>query len=161
LLFLIVAAFLTMAAQSQTPVTPNPDHEQLLKSSSSLLAKNKRLVYDFWREVFEAGQWTLAGKYLAADLVQHNPNIQNGRQAFIDYYQPVMKTRPVLDRVQAPLVHILAEDDKVVLTIARELVDPGDPTKKSSSTWFEIFRISNGLIVEHWDSSLRLSPRAR
>ncbi|HCE08172.1 MAG TPA: hypothetical protein DEQ40_06150, partial [Oxalobacteraceae bacterium] len=37
--------------QAQVAVQANPDHAQLLASPDARLAANKRLVYDFWREV--------------------------------------------------------------------------------------------------------------
>ena len=49
------------------------------------------------------------------------------------------------------MVAIVAEGDLVVLSFAREGVDPKDATKKYSTTWFDMFRIENGKIAEHWD----------
>lgn len=46
-------------ARAQVPVTPNPDHETMLRHADPKLAANKRFVYDFWREVFEAAQFDL------------------------------------------------------------------------------------------------------
>src|SRR5215831_5661556 len=44
------------SAHAQVPVQANPNHDQMLASADPLLAANKRLIYDFWREVFEAAQ---------------------------------------------------------------------------------------------------------
>jgi len=55
-LLLAFAAILPVAATAQVPVQPAVDQEQLLASADPALRANKRLVYDFWREVFEAGQ---------------------------------------------------------------------------------------------------------
>ena len=41
------------AAQAQLPVQPAADQQALLASPDAKLAANKKLVYDFWREVFE------------------------------------------------------------------------------------------------------------
>jgi predicted SnoaL-like aldol condensation-catalyzing enzyme len=38
-----------------------------------------------------------------------------------------------------------------VLSFAREYADPKDATKKYSTTWFDMFRLENGKIAEHWD----------
>ena len=57
-LAMIVAA--AGAAHAQVPVTANADHEAMLRHADPQLAKNKRLVYDFWREVFEAANMDLA-----------------------------------------------------------------------------------------------------
>jgi predicted SnoaL-like aldol condensation-catalyzing enzyme len=31
------------------------------------------------------------------------------------------------------------------------MADAKDPAKKSTTTWFDMFRIENGKIAEHWD----------
>jgi predicted SnoaL-like aldol condensation-catalyzing enzyme len=49
------------------------------------------------------------------------------------------------------LVTILAERDMVVLAFKRELADPKNPGKAYTTTWFDMFRIKDGKIAEHWD----------
>jgi len=97
------------AASAQVPVVPAPDHAALLASANPKLAENKRLVYDFWREVFEAGHMELAEKYMAENYIQYNPNVPTGRAAFIDFFSKVKKPRPIESKVAAPLVSITAE----------------------------------------------------
>ena len=46
------------------PPVGNDDHEALLASDDPQLAANKRLVYDWWREVFEAGHLELNAQYI-------------------------------------------------------------------------------------------------
>ena len=72
-----------LRAEAQVPVESSPDHAKLLQSADPRLAANKRFVYDFWREVLEAGHMDLAPKYLAESYIQHNPNVPSGRAAFI------------------------------------------------------------------------------
>jgi predicted SnoaL-like aldol condensation-catalyzing enzyme len=141
------------AAHAQVAVTPNPDHEQLLSSADAKLAKNKRLVYDFWREVLEAGHLESAEKYLAESYIQHNPNVPTGRAGFVDFFSKFAKPTAVNPKVQGPLVAIAAEGDLVVLSFVRPGADPKDPAKKYTTTWFDMFRIENGKIAEHWDSA--------
>ena len=140
-----------LGAVAQVPVQANPDHEQMLASTDAKLAANKRFVYDFWREVFEAAHLDLAEKYMAEGYVQHNPNVPTGRAAFIDFFGKVKKPRPIEPRVAAPLVSITAEGNLVVLAFAREKADPKDATRKYTTTWFDMFRLEDGKIVEHWD----------
>lgn len=144
---------LPMAAQAQVPVTAQADHALLLASADPKLAANKRLVYDFWREVFEAGQFQLAEKYMTEGYVQHNPNVPSGRAAFVGFFSKIAKPRPPEPRVQAPLVAITAEGDLVVLSFVREGTDPADPGRKYTTTWFDMFRIEGGRIAEHWDAA--------
>ncbi len=142
-------------ALAQVPVAANPDQAALLASADSRLAANKRLVYDFWREVFEGGHMELADKYLAEGYIQHNPMVPTGRAAFVEAFGKRVKPVPIEARIKAPLVAIVAEGDLVVLSFARELEDPKDASKKYSSTWFDMFRIENGKLAEHWDPALK------
>ena len=139
------------AAWAQAAVQPAADQQVFLASSDARVAANKRLVYDFWREVFEGGHMELADKYMAESYIQHNPNVPSGRAAFVDFFTKMRKPAPIEPRIKAPLVAIVAEGDLVVLSFAREGVDPKDATRKFSTTWFDMFRIENGKIAEHWD----------
>ena len=154
--FAIVAALvLAPAAFAQVAVSAAADQESLLASADPKLAANKRLVYDFWREVFEGAHMEFADKYMAESYIQHNPNVPTGRAAFVEFFQRVRKPAPVEPRIKAPLVAIVAEGDLVVLSFAREHADPKDASKKYTTTWFDMFRIENGKIAEHWDPAVK------
>ena len=142
---------LSLPAFAQVAVTPAPDHAALLASADPKLAQNKRLVYDFWREVFEGGHLELADKYMAESYIQHNPNVPTGRAAFVEFFSRFMKPQAIQPHVGAPLVNIVAEGDFVVLSFVRPAGDPKDPEQKATTTWFDMFRIENGKIAEHWD----------
>jgi predicted SnoaL-like aldol condensation-catalyzing enzyme len=138
-------------ARAQLPVVPAPNQEVLLASADPALAANKKLVWDFWREVFEAGHMELADRYMAESYIQHNPNVPTGRAAFVGFFAQHVKPRAIQPRIAAPLVTIVAEGDLVILSFVRETVDPKDAAKKATTTWFDMFRIENGRIAEHWD----------
>jgi predicted SnoaL-like aldol condensation-catalyzing enzyme len=149
------ALALAGAAAAQVPVAPEPDHAKLLASPDARLAANKRFVYDFWREVFEGRHMDLAPKYMAETYIQHNPNVPTGRAAFVDFFSKLSGPRPIEDRVKAPLVAILADGDLVTLAFAREYPDPKDSSRRYTTTWFDMFRLENGKIAEHWDGAVR------
>lgn len=136
---------------AQVPVAPARDHALLLASPDPKLAHNKRLVYDFWREVFEGGHLDMAGKYMAESYIQHNPNAATGRAGFVEFFKKLKKPKPIEAKVSAPLVAITAEGDMVILSFVRELPDPKNPSQKYTTTWFDMFRIQDGKIAEHWD----------
>ena len=123
----------------------------MLSSPNPLLAANKRLVYDFWRKVFEAGHMELAEKYMTESYIQHNPNVPTGRAAFVSFFSKFAKPKPIEPHVKAPLVAILADSDLVILSFVSERVDPKDPSRKYTTTWFDMFRVEGGKIAEHWD----------
>ena len=143
------------AAQAQVPVQPAADQQALLASPDAGLAANKKLVYDFWREVFEGGHMEAVDRYLAEGYVQHNPNVPTGRAGIVAAFSKLAKPHDVQPRIAAPLVTIVAEGDKVILSFVRETSDPKDSAKKSTTTWFDMFRIENGRIAEHWDGDVK------
>jgi predicted SnoaL-like aldol condensation-catalyzing enzyme len=154
-LVLAFAALIVANVHAQVAVVPSGNHEQLLASPDARLAANKRLVYDFWREVFEAGHMELAERYMMEGYIQHNPNVPTGRTAFVDFFSKNVTPGAIQPRVKAPLVAILADGDLVVLAFAREAPDPKDPAKKYTTTWFDMFRLEGGKIAEHWDPATK------
>ena len=146
---------LPLLASAQVEVQAQADHAALLSSKDPRIAANKRLVYDFWREVFEAGHMELAEKYMLESYIQHNPTVPTGRAAFVDFFSKFVKPKAIADKVKAPLVAIVAEGDLVILSFVSLVPDPKDASKKYTTTWFDMFRIENGKIAEHWDPELR------
>jgi predicted SnoaL-like aldol condensation-catalyzing enzyme len=149
----------TEALQPALPVVANADHAQLLSSALPELAANKRLVYDLWRTLIEAHDTQAAAQYLAEGYIQHNPNADTGRAGVFAYFGSLGAPLAVQERVQTPLVAIVAERDYVALV----QVDQHDQPRPYTTTWFDLFRIQDGLVAEHWDHG-RLpaegSPRA-
>jgi hypothetical protein len=74
----VLVVGLSTPALSQTAVSPSLDHASMLVSPDPKLAANKRLVYDFWREVLEAGHVSEVDKYVLESYVQHNPTFRTG-----------------------------------------------------------------------------------
>jgi predicted SnoaL-like aldol condensation-catalyzing enzyme len=143
------------AARAQVAVEASKDQETLLKSSDPHLAANKRLVYDFWRSVLEGGHLDMTDKYLTEGYIQHNPTVPTGRVGFVKFFSAFAKPSTINARIQAPLVSIVAERDLVVLSFVQQLPDPKDAKKTYTTTAFDMFRIENGKIAEHWDTATK------
>ena len=157
-LLLAIATVMVLAAApafAQVPVSAGADKAAMLASADAKLAANKKLVYDFWREVFEGGHMELAEKYMDEGYIQHNPMVPTGRAAFVEAFSKRVKPVLVEPRIKAPLVAIVADGDLVVLSFVRENDDPSAPGKKYTTTWFDMFRIENGKIAEHWDPAMK------
>lgn len=159
LLFMLVAP---VAAFAQTAVTANPNHEKMLSGSNWVQIQNKRIIYDFWRKVFEAGHVELVPLYMHKDYIQHNPNIPNGRDAFVSFLSGFRPTPlPIKARVESPLVAITADGDLVTLYSVMTLPNPNKPGETYTTTWFDMFRLENGRIKEHWDpATINPAPAA-
>lgn len=155
-LILSMCYFFMSDAFGQLPVKPLASQAQLLKSNDKKLTQNKKLVYDMWREFLEAGHMDVAEKYFAESYMQHNPNAATGRKAVVEFFSKFTKPVAIADSIKGQLVSIVAEGDLVVLSFVRELKDPNDATKTYTTTWFDMFRIENGKIAEHWDSAEKM-----
>jgi len=163
--YAVVAIFLAtlavpLAASAQVPVTALSPEQQLeaLKDADPKEAANKKLVYDFWREVFVGRDMTRAETYMAESYIQHNPNVPTGRAPFVAFFgtRPSQPAKPAID----DLVAILGDGDLVTLAFRRELPDPTKPGATYTTTWFDMFRIENGKIAEHWDYGTKQLPAA-
>jgi predicted SnoaL-like aldol condensation-catalyzing enzyme len=149
-------ATIAIAAHAGDPVVENKDHEAMLASKDPKLAANKRVVYDFWREIVEAQHLELMEKYVTEGYIQHNPNFQSGRKALTEMFaNSGRKPTPIQPRVQRPIAHIVAEGDIVVLAFVNEQPDPKDKTKKYTTSGITYFRVENGKVAEHWDTALK------
>lgn len=153
-LLLASSILLVNLVHAATPVTvvASTQQQQLLKSVDPQLAANKQLVFDFWREVIEAGHLDKAERYLAAHYIQHNPNIADGRESFVEYFATFTKENTIQPIIQQPLVNIIAEGSFVTLMFVQTLPDKTKPGHTYTTTAFDTFRIEQGKIVEHWDS---------
>jgi predicted SnoaL-like aldol condensation-catalyzing enzyme len=148
-----IALGLMGSAFAQVPPTAAPDQMALLKSDNPKEAANKKLVFDMWRAVIQGGHVEMAEQYFTPGYIQHNPNVATGRDAMVKYMKESRPVKPIEPKITFPVIAIIAEGDFVTIaTVSKE----DDPTKKKGEkylgTHFDMFRIENGKIAEHWDS---------
>ncbi len=149
----LAAALVCAPAFAALPVVPAKDQASLLKSKDPKLAANKKLCYDFFRVILRGLQLDQADKYMLETYIQHNPNADTGMKGFKEFFSKRGAPKPVEDTVPG-LVAIQAEGDFVTLSFVREYDNPKEKGKKYTTTWFDMFRVENGKIAEHWDSAM-------
>ena len=153
-------ALVVVPMYAALPVTPAPDQSALLKSKDPKLAANKKLAYDFFRVVLRERHLDEAEKYMKADYIQHNPNADTGIEGFKAYFTKLGGPQPIPDSLPG-LVAIQAEGNYVTLSFVREMDDPVSKGQKYTTTWFDMFRIDNGKIAEHWDVATKAAPPSK
>jgi predicted SnoaL-like aldol condensation-catalyzing enzyme len=147
-----VLAVASAVAYAQVPPTAAPDQAALLKSNDAQLAANKKLVFDMWRAIIQGGHTEMAPQFFTESYIQHNPNVASGRDALVAYMKQTRPVRPIAPNITFPVVAIMAEGDLVMVATVSYQDDPDNPGKKYAGTHFDLFRIENGKIAEHWDS---------
>jgi predicted SnoaL-like aldol condensation-catalyzing enzyme len=146
----LLAAGCTATIPPRIEVTAHPDALAALSNPDPALAANKRLVFDMWRSIVDAGHTEAADQMLAEGYIQHSPVLRTGRKAFKEIFS-VVPRREIPPLVEPPLVQSIAENNLVVMSLL-EKVAARDGTPAYITTHFNLFRVENGLLAEHWHS---------
>jgi len=150
---LALAGVGTLTAESINPAT-TPQTAPMNKQEK----KNLDMVLEWWRVVIQGGHLDETSKYQAEDYIQHNPNVNAGRAGFVAFFSRFSKPKnPIPDKLTNPPVVMGAKGDYVWLIWETEQKDPRDPSKTYHSNSFDLLRIQNGKVQEHWDSATKMA----
>jgi predicted SnoaL-like aldol condensation-catalyzing enzyme len=110
----------------------------------SRLQQNKSNAQAFYELMFNQCQPRQAvEQYVGAEYIQHNPEVADGKAAFIDYFERMSTQFP--DK-KVTFERVIAEGNDVVLHCHQYW--PGS----QDYAGIDIFRFdADGKIVEHWD----------
>lgn len=130
-------------------------------------AANRKVVVDFYKALDDADAANamkariqgIAERYISPNYIQHAAAFAdeggngNGRDKLVHMFQsmPAMKAPP-----PAKPIAIMAENDLVMMLTSREMPDPATG-KVQQSYIFNMFRVKDGKLVEHWDLSQKPS----
>lgn len=117
--------------------------ESVSKDNVTEKEKNKKMVVDFYNEVFNKHNIDIIPKYVSEDYKQHNPFVADGRKAFMDFFKEDFVKNP---NSSAEIKRVVAEGDTVALHVHSRT-----NSQDKGVAIVDIFRIKDGKIVEHWD----------
>lgn len=151
---ILIAVPFSVLAQQQPPNITTVTMQQQLPQSGSMNEDNKALVRSFVEEVFDEHNMSAVDKYYTQDLMQRNPQVGNGSEGFKQFFGPFFEGLP---DSYTTVGHMIAEDNLVMAFLNTTATQTGEylgapPTNKTIvMRTADLFRIKDGIIVEHWD----------
>lgn len=116
------------------------------------LALNKKNAIAFYKTAYEGDPRAAVAQYVGEAYTQHNPDVADGTQGFIDYFERMQREYP---EKSIEFVRCIAEGDLVALHTHQVW-----PSNDQFVT-MDFFRFDeNGKIVEHWDAIQRVPERS-
>ncbi len=116
------------------------------------LAQNKQNAIAFYKMAYEGHPKEAIAKYVGKEYIQHNQDVADGTQGFIDYFERMQREYP--DK-SIQFVRCIAEGALVAL--------------HTHQTWpendhyitMDFFRFDqNGKICEHWDAIQQIPKKS-
>ena len=115
---------------------------EVKSKEQSTLEANKKVVTDFYQDLFGNQNYQNMDKYVGPIYIQHNPNVADGREALQKMLPVWFKGAP---KYQLDFNLVFAEKDLVFVQVITE--KDGDRTST-----MDVFRVTDGKISEHWDA---------
>jgi predicted SnoaL-like aldol condensation-catalyzing enzyme len=157
---IIAGVLLSGAAHSQSvaaalPLSSAAGKPFSVPGADARLERNKKTVLAFYDLMFNLSQPAEAIRlYAGATYRQHNPEVADGKEAFIAFFEQMAKDSP---GKSVEFKRVFAEGDYVVLHSEHRF--PG--WRGGSWAAMDIFRLDEqGRIVEHWDVLQKVPSRS-
>lgn len=108
------------------------------------LQKNKESAIAFYKMAYEGNPAGAIEKYVGSEYIQHNPDVADGTQGFITYFERMQQEYP--DK-SIDFVRCIGEGNLVALHTHQIWPD------NDQYVTMDFFRFDkNGKICEHWDA---------
>ena len=108
------------------------------------LEKNKEHAIAFYRTAYEGNPRKAIENYVGAEYIQHNPDVEDGTEGFIAYFERMRDEYP---NKSIEFVRCIAEENLVALHTHQTWPD------NDEYVTMDFFRFDeHGKIHEHWDA---------
>ena len=122
---------------------------QPASADEKLTARSKAIVRDFYTTVLIGRDIDAAPRFLRADYIQHNPQVPAGLKGFMDTFRERFAQRLPPD-YKRELLNVIGENDMVVIYVRQTWT--GRDGEHHDALGFDMFRVQDGKIAEHWDA---------
>ncbi len=117
------------------------------------LEENKKNAIAFYKMSYEGNPSKAVELYVGSEYIQHNPDVVNGTQGFIDYFERMQKEYAAKS---IEFVRCIAEGNLVALHTHQTWPDFDEYVT------MDFFRFDeNGKIVEHWDAIQQIPKNSK
>ena len=112
----------------------------------------KKNAVDFYKMAYEGNPRRATELYVGAEYTQHNPDVKNGIEGFIEYFERMQTEYP---NKTIEFVRVISENDLVALHTHQIWPD------NDEYVTMDFFRFdNNGKIVEHWDAIQQIPKKS-
>ena len=124
---------------------------------------NIDMVLTMWDGVINRADREAVMKYIAPDYRQHNPNVAQGRDGVLKLISLIKDPPPgMVPPGHKTFLRAVAQGDYVVIIWDQPQPDPHNPGQTYTGQAFDMFRVKNGKVIEHWDDTRKaLRPWTR
>ena len=105
--------------------------------------KNKEVIRQFYRDFFNAHIVESADRYVKEDYIQHNPGVDQGREALKSAFAEKFEAHP---EFRLDIQMLIAENDMVAVYLKNIGAD-----SETKCRVVDIYRLEDGMLAEHWD----------
>ena len=135
---LLIASFALAAALAAVPA------QRTLAADAAQMEQNKKTVMALYDAALNKLDFEEAAKYLGPRYTQHNPNAKDGPEGLKGFITFLKEKYP---QTHSEIKKIFADGDYVFVHV-HAVREPGT----RGFAIFDLFKLENGKVVEHWDT---------
>lgn len=105
---------------------------------------NKQIVLEFYKRVVRDRESRLIDVYISDRYIQHSPSLKAGKPGLLEAIE-FLKTLPRSAETKSPILQAVEDNNHVMVHLQFEFMG----VKRKV---IDIFRLEEGMIVEHWDA---------
>lgn len=141
-LVVLAMAYLVLLAMASGPMAQPASQPPTQKQTGTVPSRtNKAVVLELFDDVIGKGNIDALNRLLSEDYIQHDPLLETGRAPLIKFLQ---ESGAFSQPTQGGVRRIIEDGDFVA-------VHSDYPMGDTKLAWFDLFRLEQGVIVEHWD----------